>query len=104
MHACRLALAGVAVALAACSEPVSEQSDADNAAPAVSMAQGRAGDDHVVPGDVLVGLKEESAAEARAYGLTVRSWPRGILHHPSTRLAMSTLRGDPFARIVESPR
>jgi subtilisin family serine protease len=73
MHACRLALAGVAVALAACSEPVSEPSDAENAAPTVSLSQGRSGNDEVMPGQVIVGLRDMAQADAvaRAHGLAV---------------------------------
>jgi subtilisin family serine protease len=73
MYARRFALAGVAVALAACSEPVSQPSDADDAAPAVSLAQGRSGNDEVMPGQVIVGLRDMAQADAvaRAHGLAV---------------------------------
>jgi subtilisin family serine protease len=73
MDARRFALAGVAVALAACSEPVSEPSDAENAAPAVSLSQGRSGNDEVMPGQVIVGLRDMAQADAvaRAHGLAV---------------------------------
>ena len=109
MDARRFALAGVAVALAACSEPVSQPSDAEDAAPAVSMAQGRAGDDRVVPGDVLVGLKEESALPgmARAYGLTVGDrGPAGsftiLRTRPGNEYAMAaTLRADSRVAFAE---
>lgn len=102
MHARRFALVGIAVVLAACSEPTSQPSEADDAAPAASLSQGRAGDDRVVPGDVLVGLKEESElpALARAYSLTVGD--RGpassftiVRTRPGNEYAMAaTLRAD----------
>ena len=73
MDARRFALAGGAVALAACSEPVSEPSDAENAAPAVSLSQGKSGNDEVMPGQVIVGLRDMAQADAvaRAHGLAV---------------------------------
>jgi subtilisin family serine protease len=73
MHARRFALVGVAVALAACSEPVSQPSDAENAAPVVSLSRGRSGNDEVMQGQVIVGLRDMAQADAvaRAHGLAV---------------------------------
>jgi subtilisin family serine protease len=73
MDARRFALVGVAVALAACSEPVSQPSDGDDGASVVSLSQGRSGNDEVMAGQVIVGLRDMSQADAvaRAHGLAL---------------------------------
>jgi len=73
MHARRIAMAGLAVVLAACSEPASSPTDVDDGALGSSMSQGRSMVEAVMPGEVIVGLRDVAQAEAvaRAHGLTV---------------------------------
>lgn len=72
MLARRFALAGLAVALAACSEPVSSPTDAVDGVQTPLLSR-QAGPDQVMPGEVIVGLRDlaDAGAVARAHGLAI---------------------------------